>query len=191
MIIHLGLLWLGVQGHTGPAVPRGGRPGFFVPSYRPGHKIPETPPYDGHTLNDALEQVERLTGVMPEHAQVDKGYRGHGIETATDVHLAGSRREAKSRAALHWMKRRQAVEPIIGHLKDDHRMDRNFLHGPHGDRINAMLAAAAFNLRKMTRAFLCALLYDIRSGLQPVLRRLSIHLLSLYQLPLAMPPVAA
>lgn len=125
-------------------------------------------PYDGHTLEDTLEQVERLTGTMPDHAQVDKGYRGHGVKNATDVHLAGSRRAAKSRTALRWMKRRQAVEPIIGHLKSDHRLERNFLHGTNGDRVNAMLAAAAFNLRKMTRAFLRTLLYDIRSALQRI-----------------------
>ena len=53
-----------------------------------------------------------------------------------------------------WFKRRSAIEPIIGHTKSDHRMDRNYLKGEEGDRINAILAACGFNIRKLLRAIL-------------------------------------
>jgi len=51
------------------------------------------------------------------------------------------------------MKRRAAVEPSIGHLKNEHRLERNRLRGIYGDAINAMLAAAAMNFHKLLRAF--------------------------------------
>jgi len=59
------------------------------------------------------------------------------------------------------MKRRAAIEPVIGHIKAEHRMDRNYLKGRDGDRANAVLAAAGFNFRLLIRwleALLCALL---------------------------------
>lgn len=110
-------------------------------------------PYDGHTLTDSLETMKRLTGVEPRHAYCDKGYRGHGHEGKTEIHVAGSGPKNKTRFARFWSKRRSAVEPIIGHMKSDCRMDRNYLKGKEGDRINAILAAAGYNMRKLIRAF--------------------------------------
>ena len=50
------------------------------------------------------------------------------------------------------LKRRAAIEPVIGHLKSEHRMDRNYLLGKDGDKINAILAGCGFNMRKLQRA---------------------------------------
>jgi IS5 family transposase len=86
-------------------------------------------PYDGHTLGDALKQVERIVG-SPEHAFVDMGYRGHGYKGKTKVHVDKRRRGRTPRSLWRWMKRRAAVEPTIGHLKQEHRMDRNRLIWP-------------------------------------------------------------
>ena len=82
-------------------------------------------------------------------AYVDKGYRGHGYTGETDVHMAGQRRKNTTRAERKRRRRRSAIEPKIGHLKSDHRMDRCFLKGLAGDAINAVLAAAGSNLRKL------------------------------------------
>jgi len=111
-------------------------------------------PYDGHTLQAALEQVQRITGWGAGNAYCDRGYRGvPSMLGTTAVHVGMPRRRATSRAAWRWLKRRAAVEPVIGHLKGDHRMDRNPLKGQDGDRIQALLAACGYNLRKLLRAF--------------------------------------
>ena len=112
-------------------------------------------PYDGHTLAGALAQAERLSGVAATEAYVDKGYRGaaRSVPLVT-VHLP-KKGKGLPRSERRWLKRRSAVEPVIGHLKSDCRLDRNHLKGTQGDRINAMLAGAGFNFRKLLRAFLC------------------------------------
>jgi IS5 family transposase len=114
-------------------------------------------PYDGHTLGAALEQSERLTGTAPRQATCDLGYRGHGYTGACDVQIVKRRRKGLPRALRHWWKRRSAIEPVIGHVKSESRMDRNRLAHAIGDKINAILAACGFNLRKLLRAFACAL----------------------------------
>lgn len=105
-------------------------------------------PYDGHTLEDALKQVERIVG-SPEHAFVDMGYRGHGYKGKTKVHVDKRRRGRTPRSLWRWMKRRAAVEPTIGHLKQEHRMDRNRLKGTDGDNFNAILSSIGMNFRKL------------------------------------------
>jgi IS5 family transposase len=107
-------------------------------------------PYDGHTLSDALAQVERI-GKKPEHAFVDMGYRGHGYDGEVQVHVDKRRRGRTAKSLWRWMKRRAAIEPGIGHLKREHRMDRNRLKGKEGDRINAILSAAGMNMAKLLR----------------------------------------
>jgi IS5 family transposase len=107
-------------------------------------------PYDGHTLTDALEQVERIA-VAPEHAFVDMGYRGHTYQGHVAVHVDKRRRGRTTKSLWRWMKRRAAVEPGIGHLKREHRMDRNRLKGTLGDCINAILSAAGMNFKKLLR----------------------------------------
>lgn len=114
-------------------------------------------PYDGHTLGETLATVERITGVTVTDAYVDKGYRGHGLGEPTKVHVAGQK-SGESRSERKRRRRRSAVEPKIGHLKSDHRMDRCFLAGLMGDAINAVLAAAGSNLRKLLRRLAAALI---------------------------------
>jgi len=107
-------------------------------------------PYDGHTLADAIEQAESMTGFSIENVFCDKGYKGSAASLPEkNVHLSGRRNKAIRR----WLKRRSAIEPIIGHMKADHRMDRNFLKGKNGDRMNAILSGCGFNLRKLLRSF--------------------------------------
>lgn len=107
-------------------------------------------PYDGHTLPKVLEQVSDLVK-LPEHVFVDRGYRGHGYEGPVNVHVDKVRRGRTPKSLWRWMKRRAAVEPSIGHLKQEHRMDRNRLKGVEGDRINAILSAAGMNFRKLLK----------------------------------------
>jgi len=107
-------------------------------------------PYDGHTLKASLDQAERSTGMPVHHAFVDKGYRG-SRDSVPQVAVHWPDRRRKDRSLRRWMKRRSAVEPVIGHMKSDCRMDRNYLHGEEGDRTNALLAGCGFNLRKLMR----------------------------------------
>ena len=102
-------------------------------------------PYDGHTLSPALDQVERLTGQRPERCYVDLGYRGHDV---TDVEVFKARQKrGVTRSIRRELKRRNAIEPIIGHMKNDGLMHRNHLKGSEGDAINAILCGAGQNLR--------------------------------------------
>ncbi len=108
-------------------------------------------PYDGHTLAEALESAEDASGVRAKQAFVDRGYKGSRPSVPdVEVYISGQRR--LTRWMRKWLKRRQAVEPIIGHMKHDHRMDRNYLMGWDGDCINAILAGCGFNLMKIYRA---------------------------------------
>ena len=128
------------------------RGGWFV-----GARAFHGNPYDGHTLSESLEQVMRLSRI-PEHVYVDQGYRGHGWDGDCQVHVDKRRRGRTARSMWRWMKRRAAIEPGIGHLKQEHRMDRNRLKGMAGDRINAILSAAGMNFRKLLKFladFLC------------------------------------
>ena len=107
-------------------------------------------PYDGHTLKDALKQVKRVIR-EPEHAFVDMGYRGHNYRGDTEVHVDKRRRGRTAKSLWRWMKRRAAIEPGIGHLKREHRMDRNRLKGAEGDRVNVILSAAGMNFCKLLK----------------------------------------
>jgi IS5 family transposase len=113
-------------------------------------------PYDGHTLDEQLAQVRRLVGERspraPE-AHVDMGYRGHNHCGPETVHVDKRRRGSTPKPLWRWMKRRAAVEPTIGHLKSEHRLERNRLKGSLGDAINAILSAAAMNFQKLQGFF--------------------------------------
>jgi hypothetical protein len=85
--------------------------------------------------------MEKLTGVEARGIHVDKGYRGHNHPHRFRVWISGQVRRVTA-SIRREMKRRAAVEPVIGHVKAEHRMDRNYLKGRLGDRINAVLAAA-------------------------------------------------
>ncbi len=108
-------------------------------------------PWDGHTLKSVLDQVKRLTGWSAVEAYCDRGYRGHDYDGETEIKVVGRKRKSLTRWQRKWYKRRSAVEPIIGHLKSDNRMERNRLKGEEGDRINALLAGCGRNLHKLLR----------------------------------------
>jgi IS5 family transposase len=112
-------------------------------------RLCENNPYDGHTLAATLANVEDITGAAVTDTYVDKGYRGHGYTGDAKVHIAGQSQKNMTRAERKRQRRRSAVEPKIGHLKSDHRMGRCFLARLAGDAINAVLAAAGSNLRKL------------------------------------------
>lgn len=125
-------------------------------------------PYDGHTLRGAIAQVERLTGHSPQDVMVDQGYRGHGYEGSAIVHVVRSIPKRATRAVRRMLKRRAAIEPTIGHLKSGNRMDRNYLTGQEGDRINALLSAAGYNLRKLLRWVVFAPIFWLMGWLKTV-----------------------
>lgn len=106
-------------------------------------------PYDGHTLAEALEQVEILTNQRPELAIVDRGYRGHGVEK-TKVLISGTRRGLTPKLKK-LLRRRSAIEPEIGHMKSDGRLARCSLKGLRGDAIFAVLCGCGHNIRKILR----------------------------------------
>jgi transposase, IS5 family len=109
-------------------------------------------PYDGHTLGPVTADLEKLTGVAVRRIHGDKGYRGHNYPDRFRVWISGQVRRV-TKVIRREMRRRAAVEPVIGHLKDDHRMRRNYLKGRDGDRINAVLAAAGYNFSLLRRWF--------------------------------------
>jgi IS5 family transposase len=108
-------------------------------------------PYDGHTVTAALAQTERLTGWQAKEGYFDQGYRGHGYKGETVIHIVDNRRRHFKLSELKWRKRRAAIEPVIGHLKKENRMERNYLKGEIGDKVNAMLAGCGWNLRKLAQ----------------------------------------
>jgi len=124
-------------------------------------------PYDGSTLATVLAQIEKLTGTVPKEVYVDLGYRGHGLTNdQTQVILAREKRNI-TLTKKRRQKRRNAIEPIIGHCKNDRKVGpRNWLHGKRGDHINALAMAVGFNLRKILRWILSYLLFSLFFGQQ-------------------------
>lgn len=116
-------------------------------------------PYDGHTLATVIPEIETSVGANLSKIVADAGYRGHNApkDKAFQVHVAGQKRGLTA-AIKRAFRRRSAIEPIIGHLKNEHRMNRNHLAGTHGDAANAVLAAAGFNFRLLILwlKYLCA-----------------------------------
>lgn len=109
--------------------------------------------YDGDTLSPQLQQVEMLTGRMPKYGIVDRGYRGRKIVEGVKILSPGKLVSSASRYLIQKTRKqfraRAGIEPVIGHIKRDHRMWRNFLLDEDGDKLNTILAATGFNLRKM------------------------------------------
>lgn len=105
--------------------------------------------YDGHTLTAGLDQAARLCGGHRiKDAFVDRGYRGHGYQGETTIHICdGNKGKNLSRRLKRLRKRRSAIEPVIGHMKNDGRLGRNYLLGMLGDRINVILCACGQNFR--------------------------------------------
>jgi IS5 family transposase len=114
--------------------------------------------YDGHTLPEALMQSAELVGRRAKVAICDRGYRGKSNVDGTKIEIPNKPRKRASayekRKARKRFRRRAGIEPIIGHLKFDYRLLRNYLKGSVGDSINLMLAAAAYNFKKLMRQLL-------------------------------------
>ena len=116
--------------------------------------------YDGHSLPAVLEQVKRLASYMPAIGLCDRGYRGKSTIGDTQILIPKPPRKNASQEQLslarYRFRRRAGIEPVIGHLKSDYRLGRNFLKGMVGDQINVLMAAAAWNFTKWMRVFLFA-----------------------------------
>ena len=105
-------------------------------------------PYDGHTLKDVLEDAEKRSNHKIDQVYVDKGYKGHKIQDKK-IFISGKKR------LTNWfkrqLKRRQAIEPHIGHMKSDGKLGRNYLRGKLGDHLNVILCGIGHNLRMIAR----------------------------------------
>ena len=126
-------------------------------------------PYDGHTLAKVIPGIEQLIGHTIERIHVDAGYRGHNApqDYKFKVYTSKQKRGVTPQIQRE-MRRRAAIEPVIGHTKHDHRMDRNYLVHSCGDANNAILAAAGYNFSLIIRWF--------RHLLRLILRLLGIEL---------------
>ena len=131
-------------------------------------------PYDGHTLGTVIEGAERLTGCEIEHAYVDKGYRGHDAANPRRVFISGQKRGVFG-AIKRELRRRSAIEAVIGHMKADGHLGRCYLKGRDGDAANTILTAVGYNLRlvlawlrELLRLLLIAVLRTFAG--QPTLR---------------------
>ena len=110
-------------------------------------------PYDGHTLQKTLKQAEenaKFIGKLKD-VYVDLGYRKHDYEGKAKVHIVGRSRKRLTRSQRKWYNRRSVIEADIGHLKGEHRLDRNYLKGKRGDLVNVILSACGYNLRLIYR----------------------------------------
>ena len=112
-------------------------------------------PYDGHILSAVLEQATNLTqdlSIKLKHIVVDLGFRGVDADNPDKEIIHRGKFKSLSTQQKGWLKRRSAVEPAIGHLKSDHRMDRCWLQGALGDALHSISCAAGYNLRWLLRA---------------------------------------
>lgn len=103
-------------------------------------------PFDGHTLKPMVEAMQAWTGIEAKRIYVDKGYQGHDYPKKLRVFKSGQKRGV-TKAIKKELKRRSVIEPIIGHVKHEHRLGRNYLKGWLGDKANALFAAAGYNFR--------------------------------------------
>jgi hypothetical protein len=106
-------------------------------------------PYDGHTLATVIPEIETQIGANLTRIVADRGYRGHNAppDQKFKVYISGQSRRV-TETIKRELRRRSAVEPVIGHSKAEHRMGRNYLAGTNGDAANAVLAAAGYNFRR-------------------------------------------
>jgi transposase, IS5 family len=128
-------------------------------------------PYDGHTLATVIPDIEALVGNTLERMLTDKGYRGHNAppDYKFRVFISGQKRGVTP-PIKRQLRRRSAIEPVIGHLKEEHRMARNYLWHRRGDAANAVLAAVGYNFRRLIRWLwlsLCHILAALAAMLQP------------------------
>jgi len=126
-------------------------------------------PYDGHTLGESVQQAESIANRKAKEIYVDRGYRGHNYEGEAVVHVAGRGKRRKTHSERKWLKRRSAIEAVIGHCKTDGRLGRNYLKGKVGDTMNAILCGCGYNMRKLLMVLLFSLFSLInRNRCQPM-----------------------
>ena len=126
-------------------------------------------PYDGHTLREVIEETQVLTGREIERVYVDKGYVGHDAPKPGRVFRSGQKRGVHGQIKKE-LRRRSAIEAVIGHCKTDGHLDRNFLKGRLGDQINAVMSAIGYNLRLILnwlRKLLCKIIAAIWAVINP------------------------
>ena len=128
--------------------------------------------YDGHTIDKAMDQVDRVYGRKIKILAGDRGYRGQAKCGDTSVMIPGVPKQSDSphtrKKKQRLFRKRAGIEPVIGHCKHDHRLGRNFYKGLFGDSINVMLAAAAFNFKRAMRLLLCLLRITLQWDVQGV-----------------------
>jgi len=131
--------------------------------------------YDYHTLPEVLEHIKSSRGAVVKTAVCDRGYRGKNKVGSTDIVLPKKPLKKDNRyqrdKKRQRCKRRAAIEPIIGHLKSDFRLSRNFLKGIVGDEINLLMAATAWNLKKWLVAFFVLIFQSIFNELSTLIYR--------------------
>lgn len=111
-------------------------------------------PYDGHTLETVIPDMERTIGNEIGRILADAGYRGHNAPESHKFRVFTSGQKRRMTPAIkRQMRRRSAIEPVIGHIKNEHRMDRNYLAHKEGDAVNAVLAAAGYNFSLLLKWF--------------------------------------
>jgi hypothetical protein len=122
-------------------------------------------PYDGHTLETVIPDIEATTGIELERIIADAGYKGHNapVDYKFKVYTQGQKRGVTPEIK-RLFRRRAAVEPLIGHSKDEHRMSCNYLAHAQGDASNAVLAAVGYNFRRLIK-WIAMLLCLIRACL--------------------------
>jgi IS5 family transposase len=135
-------------------------------------------PYDGHTLRAIIEDTQKLTGREIERAYVDKGYRGHDAHNPRRVFISGQKRGV-SGAIKRELRRRSAIEPVIGHMKAEGHLGRCYLKGRDGDAANAILTAVGHNFRR------------ILAWLRVLIRIVMIALCRISQIPAGLNPASS
>ena len=112
--------------------------------------------HDNHTLPEVLAHIEKSRGESVKNGVCDRGYRGKKTFGGTSIILPAPPLKRDNRYQRDKKRkrcqRRAAIEPIIGHLKSDYRLGRNYLKGTKGDEINLLMAACAWNLNKWMKA---------------------------------------
>ena len=122
-------------------------------------------PYDGHTLEEHLLQTKYLTDKRPKTGIVDRGYKGKKNINGTEIILPSAPKRNSTayqkQKARKRFRARAGIEPVIGHIKHDHRMLRNYLKGAIGNQLNTILAGTGFNLKKMLNRIKKQILFAI------------------------------
>lgn len=130
-------------------------------------------PFDGHTLAAQLEQTNNLMqdlGRAPKQVIVDLGYRGVDADNSNVEIIHRGKYKSLTKVQRKWLKRRQAIEPLIGHTKADHGMQRCWLKGELGDALHALSCAAGYNIRWLLRAIAAKSTKDAKAFLLALLR---------------------